>query len=494
MIGRFLLAALTFMLGASGEPVRAQPVSHAKRAPDCTVDVDVTADGGLRAAMIYRCRSATPVTFNAANGRAAADVMAFTDADGQPLPRSGGAWRVVPVNGLAEARYTVDLLAYARDIDRPRMAIARGGGVLTLLEGWLLEPRGLGRLPVIDIRVKAADGLAFTSGLPKVGDAWRLEGTPIRFAGYSALGRFDLREIEVPAPGSLRRGEPGRKGVLRLALLDGFNAEGRADLVDWVRRTAEAESNYWRGFTADQSMLGLVPMEGRHGVGFGRTVPGGGATIMVEVGRDVEQRRLFDDWVLVHELIHTGMPFIDGGGTWLMEGAATYVEPIIRARAGWKTEDEVWKEWIDHMPRGSGAFTGGLADAEGQENYWGGATFMLMADVGIRRATRGARGLEDCLDGALWAGLDATRRVSVEEFARACDRATATEVMSALVSAHYRKRQAVDLAALWKRLGVGEAAGRITYDDSAPDARWRKMIVTGPPGRPAQRVKLPWQS
>ena len=237
-----------------------------------------------------------------------------------------------------------------------------------------------------------------------------------------------------------------------------------------------------------------LPMDGRPGIGFGRTVPGGGATIMVEAGSDVNKRRLFDEWVLVHELIHTGMPFIDGDGTWLMEGAATYVEPIIRARAGWKTEDEAWKEWIDDMPRGSGAFTVGLANAEGRQNYWGGATFMLMADLGIRRGTDGAKGLEDCLGGVLWGGLDATKRVSVEQFAQACDRATGTNVVGALVADHYEKQQAVDLAGLWKRLGVAEVAGRIVYDDSAPDAKWRKMIVMGPPSRPPRHVKLPWQS
>ena len=111
--------------------------------------------------------------------------------------------------------------------------------------------------------------------------------------------------------------------------------------------------------------------------------------------------------MLVHELIHTGMPFIRGRGTWFMEGAATYIEPIIRARAGWKTEEEVWKEWVDDMPQGARAFASGLANASGRENYWGGAIFMLMADLGIRRDTDGAKGLEDCLAGALWGGLDA---------------------------------------------------------------------------------------
>src|SRR4029453_1441554 len=127
-----------------------------------------------------------------------------------------------------------------------------------------------------------------------------------------------------------------------------------------------------------------------------------------EIGADVDRRRLFDDWVLGHELVHTGMPFIRGRATWLMEGAATYVEPIIRARAGWKSEEEVWREWGDNMPRGAAAFPVGLANASGPQNYWAGATFMLLVDLALRRATDGAKGLEDCLAGVLWSGMDGT--------------------------------------------------------------------------------------
>src|SRR5260370_640205 len=133
--------------------------------------------------------------------------------------------------------------------------------------------------------------------------------------------------------------------------LDGFSKGSIPDLVDWARRTAQAEANYWQGFTAKQMMVGLVPMP-RAGVGYGRTVSGGGATVMVEVGATVEPRRLFNDWVLVHELIHTGMPYIRGRATWFMEGAATYVEPIIRARAGWNTQEEGWTGGGDSSPEG----------------------------------------------------------------------------------------------------------------------------------------------
>jgi predicted metalloprotease with PDZ domain len=188
------------------------------------------------------------------------------------------------------------------------------------------------------------------------------------------------------------------------------------------------------------------------------------------------------------------MPYVRGSATWFMEGAATYIEPIIRARAGWKTEEDVWMEWVNNMPRGIQAFSVGLANASGQQNYWAGATFMLMADVGLRRATQGAKGLEDCLGGVLWGGLDATQRVGVQEYALACDRATGTTVMSNLVDRHYTREQSVDLAVLWRELGVAMVGGRVALDDSAPAAQWRKMIVMGPPNSPPKHVKLPWES
>jgi hypothetical protein len=470
MFLRAFLATIVLAL-----PAWAQPIA----VPDCTVDVTVGKD--LKLDVVYRCRSTTALSFAPDDEEVAAHVS------------GNGRGKVEPVNGIVEARYRSDLADYARAVNSPAAGVKRGEAVLAPIPGWLLEPRGFDRLPVIDIRAQLPEGFSFATGLPKVGDAWRLAGTRVGFAGYSAIGRFTVEEIAVPAPGSLRVGATREDGMLRLAILDGFAKGSTPDLVDWVRRTAQAESNYWQGFTAKQMLVGLVPVA-RPGVGYGRTVSGGGATVMVEVGTQVDRRRLFDAWVLVHELIHTGMPFVRGRGTWLMEGAATYIEPIIRARAGWKTEEEVWKEWVDNMPRGVAAFAAGLTNASGQQNYWAGATFMLMTDIGIRRATDGAKGLEDCLAGALWSGLDAPQTVQVVDYAAACDRAVGTKTMGELVDRYYRNAQPVDLAALWKELGVALVGGRIVLEDSAPQAKWRKMIVMGPPGRPSPHVKLPWES
>ena len=461
-------------------PALAQPV----QVPDCTADVTVREQLSLD--VVYRCRSTQALSFEPVSDH----TTQYT--------REAPSGRIDPVNGLVEAHYRFDLSGFARAVNSPSEGIQRGKGVLAPLGAWLLEPHGYQKIPTIDIRVRTPEGMIFSSGLPRVGDAWRLAGATVRFVGYTAIGKMELHELPAPAVGSLRppqeqNGESKKKGVLRLAMLDGFGVATRPAIVDWVKRTIEAESHYWHGFTADQMLVGLVPMP-RNGVGYGRTQPGGGVSIMIEVGDAVDARRLFGDWVLVHELIHSGMPFIRGRGTWFMEGAATYIEPIIRARAGWKTEQEVWHEWLTQMPQGEGVFARGLSRASGRENYWGGAIFMLMADLAIRRDSDGARGLEDCFGGALWRGLGGADRVGMDAYAQACDAATGTKSMSTLLDRYFYNAQPVDLAALWKTLGVALVGDRIVLDDSAPQARWRKMIVMGSPDQPPKPVKLPWQS
>jgi len=472
MFRRAFIAALL-----AATPSLAQPLAQPVAVPDCTVDGRLADSGGLKLDITYRCRATQPLSFRSVEDRASSYVQDL---------------KLEQRDGVAEARYRFDLSGFARAVDSTSLAVQRGNGVLAILGSWLLEPQGYDRVPTIDIRMTTSPGLVFAAGLPKVGDAWRLSGAPVVAAGYTALGRLTYRELAVPAPGSLRPGELKADAMLRVAILDGVSESARADLFDWVERTGQAQSNYWQGFTAKQALLGLVPVTHRQGVGYGRSVPGGGVTVMVEIGADVDRRQLFGDWVLTHELFHTGMPFIRGRGTWFMEGAATYVEPIIRARAGWKTEEEVWRAWVDNMPKGVAIFATGLANARGQENYWGGAIFMLLADVGLRRATGGATALEHCLAAALWCTLAGARRATIPDYAAVCDRVTGTTVMSGLIERHYNNEEPVDLAALWKDLGISLVADRIVLDDGAPLARLRKLIVPG--SHPPRRVKLPWES
>ena len=187
-----LLALMSAVLPASAQLVPA---------PDCTVDGTLFDADGLKLDIVYRCRSSTALDFHADGDRIAGKVMSFRDGGGHALLPSANTWRVESLGGLVEAHYRYDLTGYARAVDQTSVAVQRGGGVLAILSSWLLEPRGYQRAPTIDIRMITASGLVFAAGLPRVGDAWRLTGTTVRFAGYSALGRLSAGRWELrPAP------------------------------------------------------------------------------------------------------------------------------------------------------------------------------------------------------------------------------------------------------------------------------------------------------
>jgi hypothetical protein len=442
---------------------------------DCIADVHLEDRGVDHApflAVVVSCRAEGPVRFIADSMSTAAHLRDVRDGIGTAVSPSDGAWTAPAIGGNATLRYGFDLSAYARDVDRVTAAVERGGAAMAILSTWLLEPRlPSGAVPVIDIRIATAPGLRAALALPSVDGGWRLQGTTVRFAGYSVMGRFDRERITLPAAGN-------GTATLDIALLDGTLAVSRTELMDWIRRIALAHVEYWQGFTAGRVLLTIVPTPGRPGVVFGRVVPGGGVSVMLQVGARATLPELWDDWILPHEFVHTGMPMITGRAGWFMEGAATYVEPVIRARAGFKREAEVWREWIEQMPRGLGALQSGLSSGS---PYWGGGLFMLLSDIEIRRATSGAKGLEHCLRGALRAGGDMapTERWSLATFAQRCDAALGAPVMAMIIERHVGKSVQIDLPALWRDLGVRLTGDGVAVDDSAPLAWIRKVLVLG---------------
>src|ERR1700730_1992809 len=176
MFRRILIAALL-----ATSPALAQPAA----VPDCTVE-GVLSDGeGLKLEVTQRCRASQSLSFQPTEDRAAQFVSDL---------------KVEQRDGMAEAHYRFDLSGFARAVDSTSVAVLRGNSALATLGSWLLEPRDYDRVPIIYIRMTTAAGLIFATGLPKVGDAWRLSGPPVRFAGYSALGRLAYRQLAVPAP------------------------------------------------------------------------------------------------------------------------------------------------------------------------------------------------------------------------------------------------------------------------------------------------------
>jgi hypothetical protein len=458
--------------------------AHAQEATCRTqVDVEVSPSRetpGPVLSVAMSCRTSAVASFFVDGWGTAQAMTAVRDGADRPVERDGMVWMVAPRDGVAVLRYRLDLGALARGIGRVAVAVSRGEAVLAIASTWLVEPRLAGNsAPAIDIAVNMPAGTTFLAGLPHEGGVWRLRGTTVRFVGYTVFGRFQAERLAVPGPA-------GEASTIDLAILDGTFEIPRSDVVEWVRRTALLTAGYWDGFTNRQMLVAVLPTPGRRGVGYGRSVPGGGVSVMVQVGERSSRADLQGDWVLPHEFVHTGMPFIRGG-MWFMEGAATYIEPIMRARAGWKAEAEVWREWVENMPRGLSALDAGM---EGGSAYWGGALFFLLADIEIRRLTSGASGVEDCLRGArrLGGAMAPAERWSLADYVARCDQALRAPVMAGFVERHVGRGHRIDLDALWRDLGVRLDGTRIATDDAAPLAAIRKVIVAGPPRRSQPRV------
>jgi hypothetical protein len=247
----------------------------------------------------------------------------------------------------------------------------------------------------------------------------------------------------------------------------------------WIDDAARAVVAYYGHFPVAQCNLRITSTFGR-GVGFGQAwgyskIP----TISVDLGRGTRAEDLADDWTLTHEMVHLAFPSLARTHHWLEEGLATYIEPIARFKAGLRSEESVWHEWLQSMSQGQ--------PEEGDRGldythtwgrvYWGGALFALVSDVEIRRASSNRQGLRHALQGILNSGGTMAVTWTITDTLAMGDRATQTQILSV----EYQKRRAapapVDLDQLWANLGVRLVNGRVVLDDRAPWADIRQRIL-----------------
>jgi hypothetical protein len=266
------------------------------------------------------------------------------------------------------------------------------------------------------------------------------------------------------------------KAVIRIVETGEKLSVSDSQVADWVRQSADAVTLYFGRFPISKVDIMIVGAEGE-GVRGGHTDPGDPVTISVFTGTAATPDDLMHrDWVMVHEMIHTGLPWLPRENSWFHEGVAVYVESIARVQAGRLTQETIFRDFLRQMPRGQ-ADTGGFATSRGwAKTYWGGALFCLVADVEIHRRTGNRKGLQDALRAINKAGnygSDGT----LTDILTIGDKATGTSVLTDLYAQSAAAPIAVDLDALWRSLGVRAGPdGVIKLDESAPEAPIRKAI------------------
>lgn len=247
----------------------------------------------------------------------------------------------------------------------------------------------------------------------------------------------------------------------------------------WVRRSASAVSGYFGRFPVDHWALLIVPEDGSR-IGPATTWGYPSSFTRVGVGREVGEERLRDDWVMVHEMTHLALPRVPMQSEWLLEGNATYVEPIARAQLGQIPPQEVWRWAVDDMPRGQPQ-----AGDEGLDHthtwartYWGGAMYWLLAEITIYKKSRGRFRLQDALRAINRASGGNTAFWSVEQVTHAGDAALKLDALTSLYNQLKDRPVAIDLDDILRQLGVAETAGVIRFDDRAPLAELRRSITS----------------
>jgi hypothetical protein len=362
-----------------------------------------------------------------------------------------------------EAAFEIDLSGFAA-------ASRSRDGALRIGASVLVTPSAIMPIPpddAVDLAFVIAGG-AVALSLPRQQDGtYHLAAGRLWDAGEWVFGGF--RKIDIPAAPELA-----------IVQLDADLAVSPDDLRRWIDDVAASNKRFWNAVPLDPVLLVLIPDAGGHGISSGRVMAAGGATILAQIGDQSDLAELYEEWVLVHEFLHLGSPLVRDTGIWFNEGIATYFEPILRARAGWKTEDAVWAEWIDWMPRGlPGLAPPGLAGS--RRAYWSGALFLLLADIELRQRGDGSLGVEDCLRGILRRGGNAQTRWSTAEVIAACEAESGHGgVFAALAERFLHRGDVVDLDATWRALGVSKSpAGNIVYDETAPLAEVRRAIVRG---------------
>jgi hypothetical protein len=263
----------------------------------------------------------------------------------------------------------------------------------------------------------------------------------------------------------------------RIAYGEGELAVSRADFETWLRNSALAIAGYFGRFPVTKVRILVVPVHGSgiHGTSWGHR----GAAIRITLGRDVQAADLINNWVMVHEMVHLGLPALPDQQNWLDEGLATYVESVARAQAGLVTAEDTWRGFVKGMPKGQPHEGDAGLDHTPTwgRTYWGGALFCLLADVEMRKRTGNRSGLRDALQGVVSKGGNREQEWPLDRFIATADRAAGVDVLRELYERMKATPVEVDLDTLWGQLGVMVEGTRVRLDGDAPLAAIRRAIL-----------------
>lgn len=398
-----------------------------------------------------------------------------------PVGASGDESRLDIGNGpiAVHLRNTGDCAVYGVDLSsRPtgrHFAGTPGQTVILSMSHWLLRPSVWQAGATARARFTLPPGI--TASVPWSGDAngYTLDSGTFWWEGTLLLGHLAPERVEAHG------------ATFDVVRADPSAGPPPAVVARWMTATARATAMLYGRFPTGHVQIALVPYDGQDPVGFGLARRGGGEAITLLVNPNAPPDALERDWTAIHESVHLAHPVMDDVDAWFSEGAATYYQEVLRARAGLISEREAWGGLCDGLARGrAGTHTRSLReDSAGMHRgggyvrvYWAGVAIMLELDVALRR--------HDPAHGSLDAALQSLQREAesqplrswnVAEASAVIDRAAGFEVWNSVVEPRLSQTGFPDVAPTLEALGVRCEASGATLRDDAPEVGVRRAIT-----------------
>ena len=269
-----------------------------------------------------------------------------------------------------------------------------GDDVIASPNTWLWRPELRSSKASATLRVIMPKGLRAFLPWPERDGVYMLSSQAFRFDSYAAFGTLEpVRFTHGGVP-------------IEAALLDDKLALTREAVMHWLGSAVDTVSIDGH-FPAERLQVLAVPSgPSVDPVAFGMVARGGAGSVMLFVADNVREEALVSDWVLPHELSHLWFPFVERDHAWLSEGLATYLQEVLRARAGVISAQEALTGLAQGMRSARNEGTGRDMRAESRDMqdtyayrsvYWAGAAFFLIADVELRKGSGGQKSLETLL-------------------------------------------------------------------------------------------------
>lgn len=248
---------------------------------------------------------------------------------------------------------------------------------------------------------------------------------------------------------------------------------GHKVIIQWIEKSANAVADYFEQFPVINLNMAINSGSGFriNGTAYHNSTP----LIVLSMRTDITEQQLKKDWVLVHEMVHLAFPPMRRKHGWVEEGLATYIEPLVRVRAGMMSEAAVWQWLVNGTPNGipkngdrglDNTYSWGM-------KYWGGAIFFLLADIDIHESTNNRFGIEHALRGINQSGgsMALEKTWPITKALSIGDNAVGTNTLVRLYNKMKSEPFDPKLKNIWEKYGISLKNNQIYLDKSKSKMR-----------------------